>query len=324
MARPMPRKRLWRAFQWFAVLVILFFWGRMVWKSRDVLAGYPWRISWIALGLAFAILVVQVLLLAALWRRLLALCGAELSRRQGNSIWLQSQLARYLPGGVWEVAARVLMGHQLGISGLVMSAVYGLELGLQILTGGVFLCLALALRSEQPPTIYLILMLAMALVCLLVLMPPVFNPLVSWGLRVLRRPAVSVQVTYRDSLGLFGAYLLAHALSGLGFVLFVRGVGPLSWPEAPRLAMAYVGAWLVGQVAVFVPTGIGVREGALGLILGSRYPFVAITTLALGFRLLIALRDLVMAIYGKWLDRRPLPPEGQPDKSPAGYAIDDR
>ena len=319
MGRPMARKRLWRVVQWAAVLLILFFWGRAVWRNWDALAEYPWRLSWGWLALALAALGLQALFLAGLWRRLLALTGAQITRPQGNAIWLQSQLARYLPGGVWEVTTRVLMGSRLGVGALAMSAVYGLELALQMLSGGVFLGAALVLRAERPPTIYFVLIAALVFLCLLILMPPVFNPLVGWGLRVLRRPAASVRITYRVSLGLFGAYLLAHALSGLGFVLFVRGVGPLSWAEAPQLALAYVAAWLVGQVAVFVPTGIGVREGALGLILGGSYSFVTVSALALGFRLLIALRDLLMAGYGRWLDRTPSPPGAQPDGiSPGG------
>jgi glycosyltransferase 2 family protein len=310
----MSRKSLWRVLQWLAVLLILFFWGRAVRNNWSVLTGYPWHISPTWLVLSLVILGAQALLLAALWRRLLALCGEVLPRRQGDALWLQSQLARYLPGGVWEVATRVLMGRRLGIGALVMSAVYGLELTLQILSAGVFFGAALALRSERPPTSYLALIVVLVLASLLVLLPPIFNPLVRWGLRVLKRPAVPVQVTYRASLGLFAAYMLAHALSGLGFVSFLRGVGPLPWSEALQLALAYVGAWLVGQVAIFVPTGIGVREGALGLLLGNQYPLVAVATLALGFRLLIALRDLIMAFYGRWLDRHPSPPEDLPDE----------
>jgi len=306
------------------VLSILFFWGRAVWINRNVLAEYPWRVSWIWLVLSFAFLAVQALLLAALWRRLMALTGVALPWRQGNALWLQSQLARYLPGGVWEVTARMLMGRQYGVGVLAMAAVYGLELGLQMLSAGVFLGVVLALRADQPPAGYLVLVAALLLASLLVLLPPIFNPLVRWGLRVLRRPAVPVAVTYRTSLGLFGAYILAHGLSGLGFVLFVRGVGPLAWLQAPLLASAYVGAWLAGQVAIFVPTGIGVREGALGLILGGHYPLVAMATLALGFRLLIAGRDLVMALYGKWLVRRPLPAVDAPEENAPEYAVDDR
>jgi hypothetical protein len=299
----MARKPLWRVVQVLALLAVLFFWGRAVWNGRDLLAGHAWQISWGLLGLSFLLLLLQALLLAELWRRLLAVCGVSLRQRQGYALWLQSQLARYLPGGVWEVATRVVMGRQHGIGALVMSAVYGLELGLQMLSAGIFLGAALALRAERPPAAYLVLLAVLLLGCLIVLLPPVFNPLVQWGLRLLRRPAVSVQLTYRAALGLFTAYLLAHLLSGASFVLFARSTGWLPWSAAPHLTAAYVGAWLIGQVAVFVPTGIGVREGAFGLILGQRYPFVTTSTLALGFRLVIALRDLIVAVYGKWLDR---------------------
>ncbi len=299
----MTKKHLWRALQWLLVLTICFFWGRTIWRNWDVLAAYPWRVSWFGLAASFAALAAQALLLAALWRKALALTGVELAWREGNALWLQAQIARYVPGGVWEVATRVLMGRRLGVSGRIMSAVYGLELALQVLSGGVFLLGALALRTDRPPTFYLVLAAAALLGLLVVLAPPVFNRLVGWGLRVLRRPAEQVAATYRDMLGLFGGYLLAHLLAGLSFVSFLRGLEPVAPAQVPLLTLAYVGAWVVGQVAVFVPTGIGVREGALGLILGGRYPFVAISTLALAYRVWVALRDLAAALYGKWLVR---------------------
>ncbi len=315
------KKHLWRIVQWLFMLAILFFWGRAIWRNWDVLRAYPWRVSWIGLVLSFGALVLQALLLAALWRRVLTLMGVPLTWRQGNALWLQAQIARYVPGGVWEVAARVVMGRRLGVSGRVMSAVYGLELGLQMLSGGVFLLGALALRVERLRTTHLVLASAAALALLATLAPPVFNRLVNWGLRILRRPAVQVEATYSDIQRLFGGYLLAHLLSGLSFVLFLYGVEPVAWSQVPLLVLAYAGAWLAGQVAVFVPTGIGVREGALSLILGARYAFVTISTVALMYRIWIALRDLLIAFYGKWLDRNPLGPQ---DAGPLGHVRDDR
>ncbi len=310
----------WRLLQWLVVAAILFFWGRAVWLNRGVLAAYPWQISWPALLFSFVVLAVQALLLATLWRRILALTGVRLPWRQGAALWLQAQIARYVPGGVWEVAARVLMGRRLGVSGRVMSATYGLELGLQMLSGSIFFLAALALRSEGLPARYLVAGSILALAALAALAPPIFNRLMNWGLRLLRRPAAQVSATYPDMLGLFGGYVLAHFLSGLSFVLFMGGVTPLPPSQAPLLILAYVGAWLAGQVAVFVPTGIGVREGALSLILGARYPFVAISTVALLYRIWIAVRDLVTALYGRWLDREVA---NSPDGAPAGYVQHD-
>jgi len=69
------------------------------------------------------------------------------------------------------------------------------------------------------------------------------------------------------------------------------------------LASAYVGAWLIGVLAIFVPAGIGVREGALYWLLGGQFPLLPVATIALGFRLLISGRDLLVALYGRQTTR---------------------
>ena len=90
---------------------------------------------------------------------------------------------------------------------------------------------------------------------------------------------------------------------GLGFALFVRGLAPVPWSLFPLLAAAYVGAWLIGYLAVLVPTGIGVREGMLVLLLGGQLAFGVATAAALGYRLWLGLRDLLAAGLGVWLGR---------------------
>jgi len=301
----MSRRKLRVLLQLLVVLIILVFWARVVWRNWDQVAAFQWRISWLALSLSMVMLVLQAVLLATIWWRILWVMGERLPWWQGIALWLQAQLARYLPGGVWDVAARVVIGRQIGVSGRRMSASVSLEMGLQVLSASVFLILALALRLERPPTAYVVLAALAVLGSLVALIPPVFTRLLNLGLRLLRQPPLTLQLTYRTILAFFGARLVGHFLLGAGFVLFVSGLGAVSWSAAPLVASAYVGAWLIGFLAVFVPTGIGVREGALVVLLGSQFPFAAISTIALGYRIAIALRDLLVAFFGNWLSRRP-------------------
>ena len=144
------------------------------------------------------------------------------------------------------------------------------------------------------------------------LSPPIFGRLVNLALRLLRRPALPLSIAYSDVTLLFLLALFAHALSGLGFVLFVNGLTPVDWSTAGLLASAFVGAWLIGYLAVFVPTGIGVREGALALLLGGVLPVTVTAAAALGYRVLIALRDLAAALAGMAMARRQaISPDGQ-------------
>lgn len=287
------------------VLGVLFFWGQAIASNWQAFVVYPWRFSWFALFLCLVVLIAQLLVIGTIWWRALALIGAPLPWRQGLALWLQAQIARYIPGGVWDIAGRLVLGQRIGVDKRTMSASVGLEMGLQAVSAGIYLVIALLLRTGTAPALYLPLAIGITVASIIGLAPPVFSRLVNWGLRLLRRPQLRLQLRYRDILLLFLARLIAHALKGLAFLLFVQSIAPVPWSLAPLLISAYVGAWLVGYLAILVPTGIGVREGVLVLLIGNQMAFGAVTVAALGYRLAITVRDLLGALLGVWMGYEP-------------------
>lgn len=318
------RKRTLRSvIQALAVGAILFFWGRALVRNSDQLAAYQWHIDWIWLLAAQALLLIQSLLLATLWWYALKLMGATVPWRLATSVWLKTQIARYLPGGVWDVAGRVVLGQQAGISARASSASIALEMTLQILSASLFLLILPLLRGDVTSVAYLPVAVALFGICLIVAAPPVFSRLVNLILRLLRRPALAMTITYRDILLLLGARIVGHLLLGIGFVMFARGVSDVSWSQAPAMIAAYVGAWLAGYLVVLAPMGIGVREGALTLLLQGLFPVSVIGVMALGYRTWLLVRDLLAALLGVWLGRPvasaspdPLPPAASQGASP--------
>jgi hypothetical protein len=294
------------------ILAIVLFWGRAVWHDWNQFATNTWRVSWWALGLSFIILIIQALVVAVAWWWTLVQTGERLPLRQGVGMWLQSQLARYLPGGVWDMTARVAMGRQAGVSIRGTSASLVLEMGMQILSGAVFLVIALVWRRETVPFSYFAVAGAAIAAMLIIMLPPVFVPLTNWGLRLLRRPPLEMRLTYPGMVGMFGLRLFGHLLLGISFVLFVYGLQPVTRTMLIPLASAYVGAWLIGVLAIFVPAGIGVREGALYWLLGGQFPLLPVATVALGFRLVISGRDLLVALYGRQSARSAAPKDQAP------------
>jgi len=301
----MSRSRLRTALQILIVVLILGFWVKALADNWQTFVTYPWQFAWLPILAALLVRFVQMLLNATIWWRALALAGASIPYRLGLSLFLKTQIARYLPGGVWDVVGRFVLGREAGVGKRSMAASIGLEMGLQILSGSVFLLAALALRQDLDSQRYLWLGLLAALATLLVLSPPVFTFLVTRGLKLLRKPPLIMRLTYGDMLILFLARLLSHGMVGLSFYLFTLGLTPVSLSNAPILIASYVGSWLVGYLALLVPMGIGVREGALVLLLGGKLPFAVITASAVGYRVLIAFRDLLAAALGVWLTPKP-------------------
>lgn len=315
----MRNRRVRTLLQAALVLIILFFWGQALARSWDELAAYPWRLDWRWLLASMTLLLVQMVLLATIWQRALVLMGTPAPWRLAVSLWLKTQIARYLPGGVWDVAGRLALGYEEGLSVRGMSASVGLEMALQVLSASLFLLLVPFLRAGTALSGYLPLVMALAVGALIVLLPPVFSRLVNFGLRVLRRPPLAIQLRYGELLLLFVARVVGHWMLGVGFVMFARGVtANVTWLEAPAMAASYVGAWLVGYLALVVPMGIGVREGVLALLLQGMFPVAVLSALALGYRTWLLFRDLLSAVIGLVVAPRNHPaPAATPPQSPA-------
>lgn len=301
--RTQLRRPLWRSAQVVVLLLIAAFWARTLYIRWPHLRAYPWRVAWPTLVLALLALLGQMLVLATAWQRALCLVGAEISWREGAGMWLRAQIARYLPGGVWDVAGRVWLSRAMEMPTRAVPAAAMLEIGLQILSSGSVLVITLALIPGPHLHPYIFLIPVVLVLTMGALAPPVFHGLVNRGLALLGRPPLEMRVTYGGLATLLGFYIFAHFLQGVGFVLFTRGIALVGWDVAFHMVGAYIGAWLVGYMVVFAPTGIGVREAALVLLLGNVLAPPVVIGAALGFRVWLSLRDVLAAGVGVVLTR---------------------
>jgi len=297
-------KRVRTLLQWGIILAILFFWGLAIARNWEQFVTYPWRLSAGPLVLALLAAFVESVVVVTIWWRALALTGISIPWLLGLQILFRAQIARYLPGGVWDLVGRFVLADQAGMGKRATAASMGLEMGVQVLSGAVFLILALALRTGLALQAYLALGVAVIIGSLILLSPPVFRFFVNTALKLLKKPALDMPLTYGGLFQLFLLRLLGHFFLGLGFFFLVQGIAPVPLSAAPLLITSFVGAWLIGYLAVIFPMGIGIREGALVLLTSGVLPFGVATAAVLGYRVLIALRDLLAAGTGVILARK--------------------
>ncbi len=297
----MSRSRLLSIGHALVILLILAFWAKALADNWQTFVAYPWQFDGRYMLLALGLLMLQSVVVASVWWRALALTGARIPWLLGMQVFFRAQIARYLPGGVWDLVGRFVLGGQAGVGKRAMAASMGLEMGLQALSGAIFLLAALALRTDLDARAYLGLGLAVTAGSLLFLAPPIFTAFVNTLLELLKKPRLDMRLTYWGIFQLFLLRLFGHLLIGLGFALFVMGVAPVPASHIPLLTASFVGAWLIGYLAIIFPMGVGVREGVLVLLTSGFLPFSVATVAGVGYRLLIAIRDLVTAGVGAWL-----------------------
>ena len=264
-------------------LLIVLFWVAMVVRDWQGLAESRWTID---APSAFASLVAFAVYFVALgvgWTLVARGLGHGLPLSGGLSTWLLSMPARYVPGNVWHIAARVRLAGRYNVPAPGVVTASALEQALTVISaaGLGLLWLPARLGSHWVAPIGLAF-----LACLLLLQPPVLNRGLRIAARLFGKAAPNVPLDYRRMAALATWYCLVNALNGLAFALLASATGgSTSIALVPVLASAYCLAYVVGYVSLLTPSGVGVREAALASMLSLYLPAGAAITLSLLARL---------------------------------------
>jgi hypothetical protein len=213
------------------------------------------------LGLSLAVMMLGEVVVGIGFARATSLYGSPMPVLSGVLVHVKTAPARVLPGAVGAAAGRVLLGGRLGIqpgalvAGSVFepvaSALTACVLGAVFLRGSV----QQILSSVDRPWRELIVILAVSL-------PVGVSALAALNERFRARWFRSPLKT----LGAFGTYALAWLIFGTALHTLVVAIGVGS-PGVGVTAAAFSLSWLLGFAVVFIPAGLGVREGVLALVL---------------------------------------------------------
>lgn len=220
---------------------------------------FAWHPAALALGSAIVVLTLAVLLGA--WITSLRWCAARISALDAAKVWFTSNLARFLPGGVWQFASLAVMSSRYGVSPTVTTATVLLEQVVLLLTG-------LAVVAVLTPAVLHAawwqgaLVAGVVLGVLMLALPG--GRLGRWLSRHI--PSLSLvwsQLRAAQLLVFFVILIVPWLLYGTAFRLLAIGLlGGVSAPWGFYIA-AFTGSYLAGVIAVFAPAGLFVREAAL-------------------------------------------------------------
>jgi glycosyltransferase 2 family protein len=254
-------------------------------------------------AIAVAIIAAYYLVFVLGWMRILAAYGIRVPYAVALQAEMLSMLAKYIPGGVWTPTARVVALRRFGVrdTPVVLASIL-LEAGLSALAGiGVFLVGLVIIGGADVPLLPLG---AFGVLVAFLLYPPVFSAVA----RRLLRPFGADEVAplpARTAFTLLGFYALTWPLGGAAMFFLLRSVGgDPAVSSIPYLGgVSAVGA-IVAVLAVFAPSGLGVREASMyGLLLAVAGEAVALGATVLN-RLAITLVEAVLVLVGFLLLRR--------------------
>lgn len=257
-------------------------------ESSVSLEPYRLLISWLCVTASTA-------LGAWEWSLLVNALGGELDTLRGMRAHLVSSLTKYVPGGIWSYVGKAYLATKEGVPASIATASVIGEFAIVSFDGLLLLALSFPYSAVNSwslgwrPVLQIITILFSGASIgsllfvgprLISLAPPISQEKINW------RQVVLVIITI----------LLTWVLLGLGFSFLSTSSLVASLPNTPHRLFTLASAMLVGQVAFFVPIGLGVREAVFVGLLTPWYPPAFILVIAVAFRIEMVLGEVLCTL----------------------------
>ncbi len=233
--------------------VVVCFFARRAGQTMDMVREAWQPVSWLYLISSYLLLLVCFFMMALMWYGVLRTMGGRLSLSAALRFYGITLLPRYIPGMIWGYAGRTVLCEKEGVARTIAAGSAVAEIALIVATG-----LSIALMKPFGPSWLGV-----------VIMPPLILLLGSLATRLQSwRHGTSLVRQAAKWYGLALAYLAFWSLYGSSSWLVAMSVAPEAARSHPlEIILSSVIAWLAGFLAVFVPSGLGVREGVFSLTL---------------------------------------------------------
>jgi hypothetical protein len=309
-----PLWKRWKPFLSPLLLVAIFvFLGQTFYQhwheAQDIrIAGTGWAFLAIATG---------VTLLAHAWTGwvwgwILAELGQPVNRIWASQAYLKTNIAKYLPSNLLHLYGRAVSAKEEGIPLAVASLSVLLDTLLMVSAG-----LLLGLYCIPREGLWLLLAISVLAGLLSIMHPAILNPILQ---KLSQSRQLTTALAYkpiharkrlirRYPVGPLLGEMAFVLLRGLGFVLTVAALTPISWSVIPLLLSAFSVGWVLGFVTPGAPGGLGIFELTVSALLSQSGLFtseqnfsvaIAISAVAI-HRVINTLAEAMGAILA-WID----------------------
>lgn len=284
------------------ILVILIFlfliWN--AWQGREIIKSLNWDLDVFNLGWLFIFVLFVYLTNVFSWHLVTRALGAEINFPNNLKVWMLSNAARLLPGGIWQYPSRVYMLGHRGVTKNIAATSVFLETMLNLSIGAFVTLLSLFFWNlPEEFSKYKGALLALSLSAFIVMLfinshKRVFNFLLrkvfkDRALTDYTAPTISPWWFFL----LFFAFLAKFLVFGAVLFFVARLVFPVSLDLLPFIIGSAAFSWILGYIAFFTPGGLGVTEASLSAVLSPTIPFSVAIVIAIGFRFFLLLAECV-------------------------------
>jgi uncharacterized membrane protein YbhN (UPF0104 family) len=273
-----------------------FFLGAAIIQQGSQLKSFEWSIEPLRLLLSVLILICVLAANVVVWGYALRQLDQQLKFSALARIWFLSNLARYMPGKIWQFVGIAELGRSLGVpvlAGVTSIVVYmGYVLLAAWFVGIYLLPPELLGRLSDFASIARILTPA----SLVLLHPRILASAVRLVARITRQECAPWQGGWGASVVLFAAGIVLWLAFGAAFFLFIGSLTFVTLSQYPALTAIFALAFVAGYVIVVAPAGLGAKEGFMAALLSSILPLSVAAAVAVASRVWSMAAELAPAL----------------------------
>ncbi len=303
-----------RLLQALFVLGSFYFLGASFFENRVAIVALFRSLDWGIFSAALVLLFLSFLPRPAALYYFLRGSAEQIRFVDSSRAYFLSQLAKYLPGGVWVFPSRVILLRDSGVSASSASLGLMYESIAMVISSALVAFPALAVvpaaQLIHPGWVW-----GVGLGSVLGILAVLFSP--EWLQKI--TPTLFRRLNFLESMAKIpkrlrvvnislstGIYTLMWISTGISFYMLILALGGDTDLDFYIPVGIFALAWLVGFLSVFNPGGIGLREAAILLFLGNWLPESQLVLLALLSRVAWS---LVEVLYFGWFSLfKPVPP----------------
>ena len=261
----MIKSKILKIFKLAIILLSFWFIGEKFWEHHNWLQtsalNYELLITVFVCSIIYGL---SEFLLSFAWRRLLKMCGhKDISANTCNRIYGKSQIAKYIPGNVFHVVGRHILGSQAGIKNIVLAGATIYEIlgliSISVLIGfGGMIIFGLSNIYFSLYQIILILFSTIVITSLITALAPYLM-----SLRGIILPYRGIWDAVINISKIYVFYFIFFLIAGLLLVIIVNLFLDININLIAKLIVIFSIAWLAGFIIPGAPGGIGVREAVI-------------------------------------------------------------
>lgn len=293
-------KKLRLVAAWAVILATAYFFTKALIRNWHNLKGVDLSVDgWTIAGiLLFALAVVSS---GVLWGSIVGtISGRRLRRREAVRVQVLSWLLKYIPGQAGSYVSKLTWGVKHGYSKKLITITFIYENAF-LAIASVILSLPIVVillrdKVTQSPSSFLPALLIIPL--LIVLNQNVFYKLINFVFGRLRGQSVDRDhfLSTRQLIVYTVRYAVPRLITALAFLCVVESMVGVPAGAYVGLGAIYILAGIIGLLAIFVPSGLGVREGIIVLLASHYFPVEIAIALSLAARLYATVADGVLAL----------------------------